>query len=70
MPRVRSARKRVSKPGMDYVVSTVYLTPELDAALDDEARRLGLNRSATLRMALASWVGDSNTPQRAPSESP
>ena len=57
MPRLERTRKAARKP-MDYRAATINLAPEDDELLDREADRMGVTRSAVMRLALRSWAMD------------
>ena len=68
MPRLDRIRKSGRKP-VDYRPATINLAPEDDELLDREADRMGLTRSAVMRLALRSWAmdGSASAPSRSAS---
>lgn len=68
MPRLESTKKGSRRP-MDYRQTTISLTPEIDDQLDAEADRLGLTRSAVVRLAIQAWVTDGALSGSSPSGS-
>jgi hypothetical protein len=69
MPRLDRINKSGRAP-MDYRPTTVHLTPSDDALLTTEAERMGVTRSAVVRLALRSWAmdGSESAPSRNASE--
>ena len=55
---------------MDYRPATINLAPEDDEMLDREADRMGITRSAVMRLALRSWAmdGSESAPSRSASD--
>lgn len=69
MPRVESS-KNSNRRTMSYRQTTVLLTPDDDESLNAEADRMGVTRSAVVRLALRSWIldGSDSAPSRSASD--
>lgn len=69
MPRVERS-KNSNRRAMTYRQTTILLTPDDDDSLNAEADRMGVTRSAVMRLALRSWAmdGSESAPSRSASE--
>lgn len=66
MPTVKRQRRVPQSAGQDFIATTIRLTPDIDSALTTEALRLGLTRSAVVRLALMAWDSDGSQSDLSP----
>lgn len=66
MPRL-DRRNRAHRAPLNYRQTTVLLTPADDDSLNEEAERMGVTRSAVVRLALRDWIGSASGQSRSAS---